>query len=82
MFSGETVSAEEGVWPVETSSIEQRTIRYHLLCGHSYPVPAEVEKLDDGPESPYGWCEACRSWKRVTGTVLDEPSSDPATEGD
>ncbi|MGW4528869.1 hypothetical protein [Amycolatopsis sp. NPDC004378] len=67
---------------MSTSSVEHREIRYDLLCGHSYTVPAEVEEHSDGPESPYGWCGSCCRWQQVTGKVLDEADPDPAPEGD
>ncbi|GAB3162002.1 hypothetical protein GCM10027258_80140 [Amycolatopsis stemonae] len=61
---------------MSTPSVDHRKVRYDLLCGHSYTVPAEVEEQDEGgPQSPYGWCGSCSAWQLVTGKVPDEVSS-------
>lgn len=65
---------------VSTSSVEHRKIRYDLLCGHSYTIPADVEEQTEGPASPYGWCGSCCCWQPVTNKVPDEDDPRPAAE--
>lgn len=76
------LSGGGGEQDVSTSSIEHREVRYDLICGHSYTIPADVEEQTEGPESPYGWCGSCCQWQPVVNKVLDEVAPDPAPEGE